>query len=526
MEERKGEIYGVTEFTRKNKKSKVKKSFSVVLNGLMIGTVLASTFAGPMVQANAVSGPLPDLDEGGETKIQASTLSNYQDESGYLINLQQITSILQDSIKESTVQASTYRSLLQSVTAIQTYLATSDKSPSQELISSVEITTEVVKKDYKLHDQETNEARKNAINALNELRGSIGLDTDTVEAEAKVTQVASTKKINYKVKVGSRTYSSSGVAYKYGSKYYADIMVSKYAGAKVTYTSKTKTFTVTKGTKKVTIKKGSQYAYANGKKVKLKGVSKASGSKLHVTHDFFKLVTGKSATVSTSKKTVTVNYTVSKPTVNKPSSHKGTPVRAVGGKTVYAKYGTNIYGSKNQKEYDYTIKKTAEYLKKHNPKKHTYDIFKDGSASKVTEDMWFIAKNPDFKYEEVTGPQRPFYTQIKSYTEVGQVIDGVKRMNNDMSRVEVVEEFLVADYNLRFEISFGAELVTNKISLTSAYELMLKKEYDCDGLAHTKQVMYDMMGYKTKISKGPTHADLFVMIQGKWRLVQGNNIMA
>lgn len=501
MEERKNDIYGIKEFAKQHKKSKVRKSFGVVLNGLIIGTVLASTFTGP--------------------EVQASTISNYEDKSSNLINLQQITSILQDSIKESTVQASTYRSLLQSVTAIQTYLATSDKAPSQELISSVESTTEVVKKDYKLHDQETNEARKNAINALNELRGSIGLATDTVEAEAKVTQVASTKKINYKVKVGSRTYSSSGVAYKYGSKYYADIMVSKYAGAKVAYMSKTKTFTVTKGTKKVTIKKGSQYAYANGKKVKLKGVSKASGSKLHVTHDFFKLVTGKSATVSTSKKTVTINYSGSKP-----AAHKGTPVRAVGGKTIYAKYGTNIYGSKNQKEYDYTIKKTAEYLKKHNPKKHTYDIFKDGSALKVTEDLWFIAKNPDFKYEEVTGPQRPFYTQIKSYTEVGQLIKGVKQNNKDMSRVEVVKEFLVADYNFRFKVSFGAKLVTNKISLTSAYELMVKKEYDCDGYAHTQQVMYDMMGYKTKILKGRSHADLYVMIKGKWRLVQANNIIS
>lgn len=517
-------IFSTKKITRQMKrqeerKKEGKKKFNIVVGGLLVGTSLISALVAPVGQAKAMESPLPVPNDPDQPTVMKSIDSSYQDESGYLATIDALAEVLDLSVDNQNVQASTYQSLLKSINALETHLMVSNNVDYTSVEKELTDLTESFSKDFKLHDSKTNEARTEAVNALNKLKERLGMDI-TATKDVKVVKVAVTKRTYYTLKIGTKKVTTSKQAFKQGSKYYVGADNLKQIGGVVSYSPSTKKFTVKYNSKTLVVKVNDSYAYVNGKKIKMGAKSQAIGGKLFLTSDVYKHLTGKSSKVTSSNKTIVINYT-------KKSTSSGGTITVGGIKTLYG----HTYGVKSQKEYDYVMAQAKKYLAKNNPKSHKldYDTYNPELRDVFTKDFLYYVSNYK-ELDKTTSSNEVFwdYEAKAGYQFSKEIIVSLRKDNPDLSVKQTSDIFFIVDYVSRFERSFKAEDVQDyKNNPRSAYDVMVHKRADCDSIAHVQQLMLDLMGYKkSKVTGSGDHAALNVYMNNGWRgLGQGNTFV-
>ena len=58
-------------------------------------------------------------------------------------------------------------------------------------------------------------------------------------------------------------------------------------------------------------------------------------------------------------------------------------------------------------------------------------------------------------------------------------------------------------------------------SINSAYDVLVRKQSDCNARSQTTIAFFDRMGYATIIEEYPNHAEAYMKIDGKWYLPGG-----
>lgn len=355
------------------------------------------------------------------------------------------------------------------------------------------------------------------------IRRTTGLVTLTallaLSTQLEPIEANASKKANYTLKIGTKKVTTSKQAFKQGSKYYVGADNLKQIGGVVSYSPSTKKFTVKYNSKTLVVKVNDSYAYVNGKKIKMGAKSQAIGGKLFLTSDVYKHLTGKSSKVTSSNKTIVINYT-------KKSTSSGGTITVGGIKTLYG----HTYGVKNQKEYDYVMAQAKKYLAKNNPKSHKLDYDSDNPELRdvYTKDYLYYVENHKKLDSTIKNDVFWDYEAKAGYQFAAQTLITLQNDNPDLSIKQTSDIFFIVDYVSRFEDSFKAEDVRDyKNNPRSAYDVMVHKRADCDSIAHTQQLMLDLMGYKkNKVTSSGDHAALNVYMNNGWRgLGQGNTFM-
>lgn len=352
------------------------------------------------------------------------------------------------------------------------------------------------------------------------IRRTTGLVTLTallaLSTQLEPIEANASKKANYTLKIGTKKVTTSKQAFKQGSKYYVGADNLKQIGGVVSYSPSTKKFTVKYNSKTLVVKVNDSYAYVNGKKIKMGAKSQAIGGKLFLTSDVYKHLTGKSSKVTSSNKTIVINYT-------KKSTSSGGTITVGGIKTLYG----HTYGVKSQKEYDYVMAQAKKYLAKNNPKSHKldYDTHNPELRDAYTKDFLYYVENHKTLDKNMTTGVYWEYEAKAGYLAAFETLVTLQNDNPDLSIKQTSDIFFIVDYVSRFERSFKAKDVQDyKNNPRSAYDVMFHKRADCDSIAHMQQLMLDLMGYKkNKLTGSGDHAALSVNMSGKWRsLGQGN----
>lgn len=214
------------------------------------------------------------------------------------------------------------------------------------------------------------------------------------------------------------------------------------------------------------------------------------------------------------------------PVVKTTKKHKKKP-KTISVGSIKTLYG-HTYGSKNQKEYNYTVAQAKKYLAKNNPKKHKldYDTHMPELRDNFTKDfLYYVAnyKAIDKTMVEITHWD---YSSQAGYQFAFQTIKSLQKCNTDLTVKQTSDLFFVVDYVSRFVDSFEAKSVQSyKNNPRSAYDVMVNKRQDCDSIAHTQQVMFDLLGHtKNKVTGSGDHAALTIYLKGKWRGIGQGNI--
>lgn len=259
----------------------------------------------------------------------------------------------------------------------------------------------------------------------------------------------------------------------------------KTLGGKVN--TKGNTTTITKGKTKVTVTTGSKTLKKGKKSYTLpEKVVKKSGVVMIPANAIKKVFPEtKKAEISTKNKKVTIRS-----------------VRLSDGILVY--YGSHTYGTKNQKEYDYVMKKvevkisklsSTKIFNKPEPEKYFKEYLNgkrwDGDLN-LLDDRQFWLWN--------------FEDSIGDLTKAG------------VSKFEIEKLLKLASIYDKLQDNAEDPLTG---APSSAYDTLYKKLSDCDSDAQLYSAVMDSAGYPNAIFATKTHAFFVVKIKGEWYDVQG-----
>lgn len=356
------------------------------------------------------------------------------------------------------------------------------------------------------------------------------------------------KKIPYKIQVGVHKIDSLNAAYKYidninpnKNSYYIDIRTLEYLGAKITYNSKTKTYIATikninTASDHITLKFQKNSSLVN---VKLTYEIK---NKTRVNHRTFNM----RVSPQISKDTIyipmnkkfnmfkSINYTFSeKDSIDDQKKiiyvfkyqrdRCNNSFNSIFDKT-FISYDCHSYFNKNTKEYKYSLAIAKKYLKNHNINKHLLSWYGEYS-SQYTKHFEEYVNNP---YINFTPPSNvgafDEYTREMGLYEARYEIKELKKNNKDLSVKQLGKEFKVLSYINKFYYSFNANVpeINNIYYITSAYDVMKLKKTGSNGQIAVQQLMYDLLGYKTRIRYAYQRRYLAVYINGHWRQIAGD----
>ena len=257
-------------------------------------------------------------------------------------------------------------------------------------------------------------------------------------------------------------------------------------GAKISWAEKTRTVTATKGDTIIILTLDNDIAYINGNPVKLTAKAQSINGNTMVPLRF--VSEALSAAVKWDGATRTA-YIDSAGTSDVGQN------QVVDG--IKVKYGKHTYGSRNQSEYDTVVRIVEEALK-------GYD------------ESSFGGSDHEYYLEYLDGARWSGDKKDRSARNIGlyyaeaQLGDLVKA---GVSKEEIVNVKTLS--SIAYDIKDGA---TDPRDGTprSAYDALVKRVSDCDSDAQVFSLVYDMMGFNTAIIAGNNHAEVLIQIEGKW----------
>jgi hypothetical protein len=261
-------------------------------------------------------------------------------------------------------------------------------------------------------------------------------------------------------------------------------------GAKITYDSKTKVITATKGKTVMKVKTGNTSATVNGKAVTMGAKSEVINK---VTMAPIKLVT------STFGGTAVLD---AKGVINIKTTSTAKPIasekQVVNGITV--DYGKHTYASKNQAEYNKVMgvvkSATANYKNVR---------FDNGGDREVYFERYLHGERPD-SFARGTEENRGLAQAEGAFGDI---------LKSGQSKETAIKAYKTALMALSLNYSSNAKVLESGVP-NSAYDVLFNKVTDCDAEANLTSAVFDSMGFPTAIMVKPGHATLVVKVGNTW----------
>ncbi|MED3665710.1 copper amine oxidase N-terminal domain-containing protein, partial [Geobacillus stearothermophilus] len=251
-------------------------------------------------------------------------------------------------------------------------------------------------------------------------------------------------------------------------------------GAKVTSDTKTNTVIITKGNTVIKLPRGKDFAYVNGKSVKLSAKMFTNNGVIMIPVDFLKVSLGSSVEWLSVPKVVVI--TSKAQTVN----------------GIKVLYGGHTYASRNQKEYDTVMKIVREYI------------------SKEYDKLVFGESRNKYYLEYLDGARFNGDKRDRSERNVGLYL--AQGSIGELVSAGVSKEGVIRAWKTGF---LAGTLASGTVDPgdgkpRSAYDNLVRRVSDCDAHAQVYSAVWDAMGYNTLIIAGSGHADMLVQIEGHW----------
>jgi hypothetical protein len=156
-----------------------------------------------------------------------------------------------------------------------------------------------------------------------------------------------------------------------------------------------------------------------------------------------------------------------------------------------------MYGTENQKEYDAVLKIAKEAL---------------ADLDSIPVPQAFI----DYLYHGKTLPSGKRATTIYE----GE-LRAAENAFKPLLEAGISPETLIKDYKLsklvmKLTNTTSTEVEEESPGVSSAYDALVEGQIDCDSLANTYALFYDLAGFETGIVRNGFHAFIVVKLDGQW----------
>ncbi|ASA25621.1 copper amine oxidase N-terminal domain-containing protein [Paenibacillus donghaensis] len=470
-----------------NGKSFAKRSFSIVVCGMMLGS-------------NLIGGVLSNTTAQSENSfgqsISSGVLLNRFIDDVYLQNLRMAV----QSLNADGWNLTRLRSLSNSLMEIEKKLSGNVDFLNIEALRSVILETEdsLVTNPLSNRDRHLLAEEQRAKAVLVQIKQKIGISiaegkvnlsllrSNASETKSNTVLASSTKEITVYLNGVKQHYAESPVMSN-GTVLVPMRGIFESLGANLVFDAKNKTIHAKRNETQITVIVGAASASVNGKNIPLSVKAQTIHNITMVPLRFVSEALG--ATIEWNAETMTVK--IESPSV----STSATPnVKSVSDS--YIKYGNHVYGTNNQTEYTKVMNVVAGALK-------------EGNSIKLGE-----------LYTEY------YYKYIEGYRWSGDTSDrsiqnrGLKSAEDSIG-VLVADGVSIEEIERVYQAQSIAIRLLNKAANPgegsySAYDALFYNISNCVSDAHVKSVVFDSIEYNTIVYGGNGHAEMAFQINGLW----------
>lgn len=470
-----------------NGKSFAKRSFSIVVCGMMLG----SNLIGGLLSNNTVQS-----ENSLSQSVSSGTLLNRFIDDVYLQNLRMAV----QSLNADGWNFTRLRLVSNSLMEIEKKLSGNVDFLNIEALRSVILETEdsMVKSPDSNRDRHLLAEEQRAKAVLDQIKQKIGIST----AEGKVrlpllqskasetksnTVLASSKKEITVYLNGVKQHYAKSPVMSSGTVLVPIRGIFESLGANLVFDAKNKTIHAKRNETQITIILGEAYASVNGKNIPLSVKAQTIHNITMVPLRFISEALG--ATIEWNAETMTVR-------IESPSISTSATSNTKSVSDSYIKYGNHVYGTNNQTEYTKVMNVVAGALK-------------EGDSIKLGE------LYSEYYYMYIDGHRWSGNTSDRSIENRGlkSAEDSIGVLVKNGVSVKEIERVYQAQ-------SIAIRLLNKAVNpgegSYSAYDALFNNISNCVSDAHVKSVIFDLIGYNTIVYVGNNHAEMAFQINGLW----------
>ncbi|WP_080833707.1 copper amine oxidase N-terminal domain-containing protein [Cohnella massiliensis] len=257
-------------------------------------------------------------------------------------------------------------------------------------------------------------------------------------------------------------------------------------GAEIKWNGETRTVTATKGNTVIILTLDRDIAIINGNPVKLTAKAQSINGNTMVPLRFVSEALGAAVKWDGATRTAYIEST---------GTTDDSQVQVVNG--IKVKYGKHTYSVSNQSEYDQSLKIVEDALKGFD------DIVFGGRYNEYFE---LFLKGERWSGDRSDRSERNIGLKIAEGS-IGDLVNaGVSR-----------ETIIKADKAAAIALSlFSGKYNPLDGSPRSIYDVLVLNRNDCDPTAQVYSAVFDSLGFNTAIIGGSNHAEVLIQIDGKW----------
>lgn len=479
-------LYLSTVYTRQ---SKPKRSFSLVIKGMIISATLLGSISLGGVSALAASTPsIPPTIAAQQVQV------NFEDEATLIANLNMAVK----AIKEEGWTIQRLTKIMDQLTLIEDRLFDGNIfRGNEELRSLLKIALTETESVFTAHGadglstlRESNAPerlyRMQEMLGMKSTRNNVNLSPVGQKNEVKIASVAK-EEVTVIIDGVKQNFPQSAIV-KNGNTLVPMRGVFEALKADVKWDQPTQTATATKGSTTIKLTIGQPTAYVNGKAVQLSAKGEVINGATMVPLRFVSEALG--GEVKWDSKTTTAYIDSAK------VSDSGKQQEVDG---ISVKHGKHTYASRNQSEYDQVMKIVE-------------------NAIKGYDESGFGGVYQKYYYEYLDGARWSGDKSDRSdrnrglYAAENSIGDLIKA---GVSKEEIVKVDTIA--SIAYDLLRGVPDPKDG-SPRSAFDALARspRMTDCDSDSQVFSAVFDAMGYNTMIGSSPNHADPYVEIDGIW----------
>jgi len=334
-------------------------------------------------------------------------------------------------------------------------------------------------------------------------------------ASAAAVQQSQYEEVNVTIDGVLQHFPQSAILYK-GSTMVPMRGVFEALKAEVKWDGATQTVTATKGDTTIKLTIGNNYAYVNDQKVALTAEAIIVGGSTMVPLRFVAEALGAKVEWDGATKTAVITQGsetkpdsgVTNPAQNQtnPSQNQTNPSQDQSNPSKYynpfAKIDATetkgrLYGTENQKEYDAVLKIAKEALA-------------DLDSIPVPQSMidyLYHGKTAPANKRVMTGYEIELRLAEQSFKHL---------LDAGISPETIIKDYKLSELVMKVTKTTSKEVEETSPGVSSAYDALVEGQIDCDSLANTYALFYDLAGFETGIVRNGFHAFIVVKLDGQW----------
>ncbi|MNV20224.1 hypothetical protein D3C71_1111140 [compost metagenome] len=524
-------------------KAKTKRTFSLVVKGILISSVLVGSLLGGGASAFASSA---DVVTAVPVKQEAVVNDAFRDEFAMISNLKMATKVLETAISRGELSVQIFDNLIKRLDAIEKKFDSDSSFLSTDSLKQViDWTDAVLKKDIKIDVSTIASKRQESIDILQRVQGKMGtaavlreglekqgyiineVDQNTGYVKPKGNTVSILSASSYsqytpvQVSIDTKLQSFSDPALLVeGSTMVPMRSIFETLGASVEWKEASQQVVAKKEDKTIFLTIGRSQATVRvvtsegnqDRGVTLTQSPQLINSVTYVPLRFVSEALGAEVSWDANSQTAFIQSNpAATPVITVPSSSIPLGKQVIGG--VQVRYGNHTYGSKSQEEYD----KVMAIIDMASKKVSSVDLGEDFQIILDTYLDSYLESN--LSSYEITSQARQ--NPASEYYQGMIVIDSTigLLLQNDVpldKAIELLKGAFVAS-------SLVQEVPTSPTpsGARSAADTLLYNITDCDAMSNVYIAVFDSLGYNTAIVADSADAGAVVEINGVWYSIMG-----